>query len=265
MLTVSHLLSLGWCWMVSFVCFLPVPQHQAGFLHVLTSYLQGFLLLPLEMQAGDQPSSRDVCEWGMWSVVGAHGPTWRIYSWCTPMAHRLSSWRNLKELVGSTSCWCPMRALIAVLLAAPTQVIQHTSVIWVSKERKWASLAVSHVHVLDSDVLPLPYGRKHRPQDHSCHWVVCPGAWEMQVEWKGSSYPLWCIQSPIVFLAPTECWNFSATWTYTKALSSLGDCQNWCSLGEDGRKLLFHILIMSYNKVVYKIFIVILIGISLNL
>lgn len=39
-LTASHWLSLGWCWVLKFVCSFSIPQSRADFLCILTSCLQ---------------------------------------------------------------------------------------------------------------------------------------------------------------------------------------------------------------------------------
>lgn len=46
-LTTFCLLSIGWCWMLKFVYFLPIPQIQASFLQAFSSYLQRFTLSAL--------------------------------------------------------------------------------------------------------------------------------------------------------------------------------------------------------------------------
>lgn len=91
--------------MLRFVCFFPILQSWAGFLHLLASCLQR-LTLSINGNTGRDPDTREG-RWVWESTGGAHGPVWGIHGQGIPS----SSWKGFlmeptKKLVGHAHLRC---------------------------------------------------------------------------------------------------------------------------------------------------------------
>lgn len=108
MLIASLLLFLGWCWMLKFEWFLPIPLSYTGFLCMLTSHLQKLTLTAFRILQRES-----AMEW--MCVCGALGVPQVRLGWSTgeasPMTHGWASWWILwhgwKDLHPFHALWKP--------------------------------------------------------------------------------------------------------------------------------------------------------------
>lgn len=137
------------------------------------------------------------------------GPAGGIHKWDVPSGLWVGfMMESVKGLLGSTSFWCPPRALVAVL-PAPLHwpVMQHTYVFWWGEKEVgfFGSFLHSWGIFLLTHTLFSPWEKSWVERvffgTELCHLrerVM------MQVKWNLSSYPFQCIQCWVIF-APIVC------------------------------------------------------------
>lgn len=118
-LTASHLLSLGLCWVFRFQCFLTILHNWAGFLHVLTNCLQRLVLAA-------------VGDWGFRAPGVPVGYLGGLVDKAFPGAHWWASWWSLTQLGEAVSLCCPLGALATVLSPQSYSKLQYSE--WDEKE-----------------------------------------------------------------------------------------------------------------------------------
>ena len=138
-----YLLSLRCCWVHKFVCFLPFPQCQADFLHMLMGHLQRLSLggIHRELPMG----------WDTWSAGSACGPAGgnpqlrcpqQLLGRIADGAWDMVNWIHA-SLIPSRSCGC-----YSLSCSPPHSHAAHLSILD-GVRSKWVSLSVFYIAGLE--------------------------------------------------------------------------------------------------------------------
>lgn len=157
LIIVSYLLYLRQCWLLKFLCFLPVPQSKVCFCMCSVTICKGLYLLhkELAMELGSSWGKCAVCWgclWANWEDLQARCPHW--------LMDRLPD--GVCKVI-SRILWCLLRVLAALLLSPPypQNTLQYSG--WGEKEvglfsnpQNWG-MPGAH-----SDALTFCHWRNHR-------------------------------------------------------------------------------------------------------
>ena len=242
----SCLLSLGWCpAILKFVCFLSSPRSWAGFLHLLTSYLQMLTLTVL----GGMHRELVVAWWYIWvRHASACGTVRRIPRgvWTGFLME------SVKQLVGFVTLWWIL-SMPDVLPASPCPQARSSSPWYSGLGEKEVSLFGSIPHSWGSQTftytLSLSSGRNQGWECLSWHWAVLSlGRGDIT---KVKPFLLPFSKGPISdssFFASVVCWNFSTGPGLQQRYSHLWVIVKLGALCREDSRKLFCILLKSRSK-----------------
>lgn len=126
-LTTSHLLSVEWCWILTFGYFLPILQSWAGFLHMLTSFCKDQHSPLWREWAGSQPGCVYVCmrntECLQYPNTSQGDPhvkhsQW-LMAWLSDIVHKVFGRTQFLWYVSSPGCYFPYPSVLLSQVAHP--------------------------------------------------------------------------------------------------------------------------------------------------
>lgn len=146
----SFLLSLGWSWMLKWCHFSQVHRAGSAFCVCSLATFKGWFLQLLGTYIKNHSCSGGMCEWSLWSAIGACGPVGGICRWGIPCGSQADILMDsVMQLVALMSLWSSLRALSATFTVAPHHsVTQHTSIFPFNLSNIWVFCSESMSEIL---------------------------------------------------------------------------------------------------------------------